>query len=375
MLVESGGDNLTATFSYGLVDKQIFVVDVAGGDKVPRKGGPGVIRSDLLVINKTDLAPLVGADLEVMRTDAERLREDRPTMLVSLREQPDAGPIVEWVTRAVRVAVVTAGAREERDPGGDAADRRACRRSAGLRWMHGWPVVLRPTGPGRRAACTWSTPRAAARRRRPRTVRRRRPGARLAVHSAGATLVQPGAATDAPARWTVELQVGAGARVHWAPEPTVVSDGAALESTVRVVLAAVRPATVREIVVLGRHGQRGGRYAGTTARRRRGVPLLAHTTLLDGADPSSAGRRVPAGPGRSGRSCARGGVGTLPGGEPDVRWAWSALDGPGEVLMAVGTPRGGGRDAEGRAAGAEDRSRGRSRPAGLLVPARRPVAG
>ena len=102
VLVESGGDNLTATFSYGLVDKQIFVVDVAGGDKVPRKGGPGVIRSDLLVINKTDLAPLVGADLEVMRTDAERLRGDLPTMLVSLREQPDAGPIAEWVTALVR---------------------------------------------------------------------------------------------------------------------------------------------------------------------------------------------------------------------------------------------------------------------------------
>ena len=102
VLVESGGDNLTAVFSRGLVDRQIFVVDVAGGDKVPRKGGPGVIRSDLLVINKTDLAPMVGADLEVMRTDAERLREDRPTMLVSLREQPDAGPIAHRVTALVR---------------------------------------------------------------------------------------------------------------------------------------------------------------------------------------------------------------------------------------------------------------------------------
>ena len=102
VLVESGGDNLTATFSYGLIDKQIFVVDVAGGDKVPRKGGPGVIRSDLLVINKTDLAPLVGADLDVMRADAGRLREDRPTLLVSLREQPDAGPIADWVTAIVR---------------------------------------------------------------------------------------------------------------------------------------------------------------------------------------------------------------------------------------------------------------------------------
>ena len=97
MLVESGGDNLTATFSYGLVDAQIFVVDVAGGDKVPRKGGPGVTRSDLLVINKIDLAPLVGADLDVMRGDAEAVRDGRPTMLVSLREQPDAGPIAEWV--------------------------------------------------------------------------------------------------------------------------------------------------------------------------------------------------------------------------------------------------------------------------------------
>ena len=77
------------------------MLDVAGGDKVPRKGGPGVTPLDLLVINKTDLAPLVGADLEVMRRDAEAVREDRPTVLVSLREQPDAGPIVEWVTGLV----------------------------------------------------------------------------------------------------------------------------------------------------------------------------------------------------------------------------------------------------------------------------------
>ncbi|MBO0851989.1 MAG: urease accessory protein UreG [Pseudonocardia sp.] len=97
VLVESGGDNLTATFSYGLVDAQIFVVDVAGGDKVPRKGGPGVVRSDLLVINKVDLAPLVGADLEVMRADAERVREGRPTVFTSLRERPDAPEVVRWV--------------------------------------------------------------------------------------------------------------------------------------------------------------------------------------------------------------------------------------------------------------------------------------
>ncbi|MBV9144218.1 MAG: urease accessory protein UreG [Pseudonocardiales bacterium] len=104
VLVESGGDNLTATFSYGLIDAQIFVLDVAGGDKVPRKGGPGVTRSDLLVINKIDLAPLVGADLEVMRRDARALRGDCPTVLISLRQQPDAGAVVDWVRNQLRSA-------------------------------------------------------------------------------------------------------------------------------------------------------------------------------------------------------------------------------------------------------------------------------
>ena len=97
VLVESGGDNLTATFSYGLVDHQIFVVDVAGGDKVPRKGGPGVTNSDLLVINKTDLAPMVGADLAVMAGDAGRKRGDRPVILCSLVEDPTAADVARWV--------------------------------------------------------------------------------------------------------------------------------------------------------------------------------------------------------------------------------------------------------------------------------------
>ncbi len=104
VLVESGGDNLTATFSYGLIDAQIFVLDVAGGDKVPRKGGPGVTRSDLLVINKIDLAPLVGADLDVMRRDALTLRGSRPTVLISLRDQHGAGLVVDWVRSQLRSA-------------------------------------------------------------------------------------------------------------------------------------------------------------------------------------------------------------------------------------------------------------------------------
>ncbi len=96
VLLESGGDNLTATFSKALVDAQIFVIDVAGGDKVPRKGGPGITTSDLLVINKTDLAPLVGADLDVMARDAAHARGERTTLFTSLVEDPLATTVADW---------------------------------------------------------------------------------------------------------------------------------------------------------------------------------------------------------------------------------------------------------------------------------------
>lgn len=105
IFVESGGDNLTATFSSGLVDVQIFVIDVAGGDKVPRKGGPGVMYSDLLVINKTDLAPQVGADLDVMRRDAAAVRGDRPFVLISLTDDPASPAVIAWVHQQLRVPV------------------------------------------------------------------------------------------------------------------------------------------------------------------------------------------------------------------------------------------------------------------------------
>jgi urease accessory protein len=97
ILIESGGDNLTATFSPALADIQLFVIDVAGGDKVPRKGGPGITRSDLLVINKTDLAPYVGADLAVMTRDAAAARRDRPTVFTSLAEADGASEVAAFV--------------------------------------------------------------------------------------------------------------------------------------------------------------------------------------------------------------------------------------------------------------------------------------
>ncbi|MDQ8708015.1 urease accessory protein UreG [Streptomyces sp. LHD-70] len=103
VLVESGGDNLTATFSNGLVDRQVFVVDVAGGDKVPRKGGPGVRRADLLVINKTDLAVNVGADLTVMERDAHAQRGDLPVLFTSLTEDPGATAVTAWIRELLSV--------------------------------------------------------------------------------------------------------------------------------------------------------------------------------------------------------------------------------------------------------------------------------
>jgi urease accessory protein len=99
VFVESGGDNLTAAFSPALADTQIFVLDCAGGDDVPRKGGPGVARSDLLVINKVDLAPLVGADVALMLSDARERRDERPTHALSLRAEGGVDPVAAWVER------------------------------------------------------------------------------------------------------------------------------------------------------------------------------------------------------------------------------------------------------------------------------------
>jgi urease accessory protein len=99
ILVESGGDNLAATFSPELADLTLYVIDVAGGDKIPRKGGPGITRSDLLIINKTDLAPHVGASLEVMDRDARKMRGDRPFVFTSIRNGEGIGPVVDFVIR------------------------------------------------------------------------------------------------------------------------------------------------------------------------------------------------------------------------------------------------------------------------------------
>jgi urease accessory protein len=99
VLVESGGDNLAATFSPELSDLTLYVIDVAAGDKIPRKGGPGITRSDLLIINKIDLAPHVGASLEVMRRDAERMRKDRPFVFTNLKTGEGLQAVVDFIVK------------------------------------------------------------------------------------------------------------------------------------------------------------------------------------------------------------------------------------------------------------------------------------
>src|SRR5438045_4521833 len=122
ILIESGGDNLAATFSPELADITIYVIDVAAGDKIPSKGGPGITRSDLLVINKVDLAPHVGASLDVMERDARRMRSDRPFIFTNLMGEDDAVEIANWIEGRLRAplderrTIIDAHARTEPGP-------------------------------------------------------------------------------------------------------------------------------------------------------------------------------------------------------------------------------------------------------------------
>lgn len=161
----------------------------------------------------------------------------------------------------------------------------------------------------------------------------------LQVRSAGATVVQP-SHTAAPAQWTVITDLADGAVLGWRPEPTVICDGAELRSGMTVALHGGARAVVHELVVLGRTGQRGGRFHGELTVECDGVPLLAHTLLLDGADPVLTG---PAGTGGARvvgmlAVVGKGIDGPLQdaGEQPGLRWACSALDGPGWLLFVLG---------------------------------------
>lgn len=107
VLVESGGDNLSATFSPELSDLTLYVIDVSAGDKIPRKGGPGITKSDLLIINKIDLAPMVGASLEVMDTDARRMRGDKPFIFTNLKTEQGVSDVIRFIETEGMLQIAT----------------------------------------------------------------------------------------------------------------------------------------------------------------------------------------------------------------------------------------------------------------------------
>ena len=140
VFLESGGDNLAASFSPELVDVSIYVVDVAGGDKVPRKGGPGVTRSDLLVINKIDLAPNVGADLGVMARDAAAIRGGKPVVFTNLKRGDGLDEVIDWIRRDV-LFEIPESATDPRVIAGPAA---AASRLHGRRRWRSPPAAMEP---------------------------------------------------------------------------------------------------------------------------------------------------------------------------------------------------------------------------------------
>lgn len=256
------------------------------------------------------------------------------------------------MTAAVDPPGTRAGPDERARPGLSAAAALVAEVVGGrprVRWTQAWPIVLRPTGP-RRVHLVHGAGGPLGGDRLAVDVRVEA-GAELAVRSAGATIVQPGRG-GAEARWRTTLTAGPGAGLDWAPEPSVVTDGAVFASSLRVALAEDASAVVREVVVLGRHGQRGGRYRGRLDVTVGAAALLANETRLDGADPVLGGLGGTAGfravgtlvivrPGALGTpGCAPPGDSgaAASGEEPRVRWAWTELAGPGHVLLAVGDP-------------------------------------
>ena len=209
-----------------------------------------------------------------------------------------------------------------------------------MRWTTSPPVVLRRTGPARvhLVAAAGGPLGGDELELRIRVGE----GAELTVGSAGATVSQPGRPGSGPASWSVFAELAPGATLRWTPEPTVVCDGAELHASMRVQVAEGARALVREEVWLGRHGQLGGRFRGLLAVDHAGLPLLRHTTVLDGADPAMCGPGGTAG-GRVVTTLLGAGDEPVPGGpavgeRADLRWARHQLAGSGWLLVAVGEP-------------------------------------
>jgi urease accessory protein len=209
-----------------------------------------------------------------------------------------------------------------------------------LTWASAPPVVLRRTGPRRVHVVAVGGGPLGGDRLRLRVELG--PGERLAVHSAAATVVQPGREPGVPASFAVEAELAPGAALDWRPEPTVVCDGAVWEPSVRLELADGARARVVEHLVLGRTGQHGGRCASTLRATVDGAPVLASTTLLDGADAALTGIGGTGGARSTGSVLVVGNRDVSEeecGDEDGAVWARTPLDGPGSLLTAVGGTR------------------------------------
>ena len=250
-LVESGGDNLTAVFSTGLVDAQIFVLDTAGGDDVPRKGGPGVAMADVLVINKVDLAGYVGADVERMLADAADRRAGRPVVPTSLVDASGAAPIAEWILRrAVGVASIGAGGvRRDVNHARPIAGRPTMRASARIEVAHRDgrdvlvdarsepPLAIRNTADRILLVGSAAAPVGGDALDIDVVVG---PNASASIGSVAATSIFPGPHGErSHIRTTVA--VAGGGRLLWWPEPLVSIVDSDHRSTTRVDLARGRP--------------------------------------------------------------------------------------------------------------------------------------
>jgi urease accessory protein len=210
--------------------------------------------------------------------------------------------------------------------------------ASGVRWRSAAPVVLRPTG-GHRIHLVQGAGGPLGGDDLALDVHVGT-GCAVQLRSAAATVVQAGPSAGTAARWGVTASVADGAVLDWQPEPTVVCDRAHLHSRITVTLQRDARAVFREVVVLGRAGQRGGRFIGELVVDLDGAPLLAHTLLLDGADPALTGPAGTGGARAVGMLVELGHLAedALPqvGEQPGLRWACSALEGPGRMVLALG---------------------------------------
>ena len=272
---------------------QLFVLDVAGGDKVPRKGGPGVTRSDLLVINKIDIAHLVNADLGVMERDAATQRGDLPTVFVSLTSPEGAAPIAAWIQARCRQTAAPWLTRS-RSPASGWTDTEVSvrlRRGAGGTVRVDGVLCTAPLWFRWDGATLWLVGSGASPVGEDH-IRVRvdvGPGVTVAVRSVAATVVY--AARGAGTRWDTELHVADGARVDWRPEPVILTERARHEATTTVHASAGADVTLDEVLVLGRAGEATGHAPLHPRRPRRRRPGAAH---LDRHVARPAGRVPPA---------------------------------------------------------------------------------